>query len=178
MKYKCIGYAVLFVLFSAQANVYSQEQEEQEEQQSMTAFLQYEVQKNDPWGPLALNFLVGFGVGSFVQGDTTAGLLLAGGDVLGIGLLLAGWGIAVDAAARSDTDAAGTAGVVALAGWLTLTAARIGGIIAPFSYANSFNEKLKRDLGISVSDVSLIVPGGQLDGYGVRVTVKMEQASS
>jgi hypothetical protein len=58
-----------------------------------------------------------------------------------------------------------------------LSAARIAGLVIPFTYANGFNEKLRKDLGIAISDVSLIVPGvnGEADdGYGVNVTFTRE----
>ncbi len=129
------------------------------------AFLQYEMQKVDPWGPFALNLLLGLGIGSFVQGDTTGGLLVAGGEVVGAGLLIA-W--------LSNPE---SGNALLIGGVVLLSAARIAGLVIPFTYANGFNEKLRKDLGIAISDVSLIVPGvnGEADdGYGVNVTFTRE----
>ena len=107
----------------------------QEGDGSDRAFLRYEIEKVDPWGPFVLNLLLGLGIGSFVQGDTTGGLLVAGGEVVGIGLVIAGAG-------NPEGGSALAIGGVALLG-----AARIAGLIFPFTYANSFNENLRRDLG-------------------------------
>lgn len=52
-------------------------------QDSNRAFQRYEIEKIDPWGPFVLNLLLNFGIGSFVQGDTTGGLIVAGGQVIG-----------------------------------------------------------------------------------------------
>ncbi|WP_425532460.1 P13 family porin [Borrelia coriaceae] len=41
------------------------------------------MKKKDTLVPFLLNFLLGFGIDSFVQGDTTGGLFVLGFDVLG-----------------------------------------------------------------------------------------------
>ena len=48
-------------------------------QEANQAYQQYELRKVDPWGPFVLNLLLPFGIGSFVQGDTTGGCLSPGG---------------------------------------------------------------------------------------------------
>ena len=149
---RCMIIVVLAVALAQQ--VFAQDQEESSDR----AFLQYEIQKVDPWGPFALNLLLGLGIGSFVQGDITGGLLVAGGEVVGAGLLIAG-------ASSVVNDPEGAGGTMMVVGVGLLTAARIAGLVFPFTYANSFNEKLRRDLGINVS----IVPGD-----GVNVTFGIE----
>ena len=141
----------------------------------------YEQRKKGPWGPFVLNFLVGFGIGSFVQGDVTAGLLLAGGDLVGIGLVIAGAASVLAEIEYYDEgyplESASSGGTLILLGAGILSATRIAGLIVPFTYANSFNEKLRRELGINVTDVALIVPGVTGDkhgGYGLMVTMAME----
>ena len=154
------GLVVVLAVVSIQP-VFSQESGDTSDR----AFLQYEVQKMDPWGPFALNLLLGLGIGSFVQGDTTGGLLVAGGEVLGVGLMVAGYSSAV--------NDPGSGGTIVLVGAGLLVAARIAGLVFPFTYANSFNEKLRGDLGISVADVS-IVPGHDELGYGINVTFAID----
>ena len=107
-------------------------------------FLEYEASKADPWGPFVLNLLLGFGVGSFVQGDTTGGLMLVGAEAIGIGLVLAG-----------GVNFFGERQALVYGGFLLSGVARLAGIAFPFTYANAFNQKLRRDLGILVSSVSL-----------------------
>ncbi len=86
MKALGIWLAVAMVAISTQSA------SAQEGDGSDRAFLRYEIEKVDPWGPFVLNLLPGLGIGSFVQGDTTGGLLVAGGEVVGIGLVIAGAG--------------------------------------------------------------------------------------
>ena len=169
-----ISWAVLVVagLFSAQANLFTQQQEDQQQQPRADAFMQYEALKKDPWGPAALNFFLGFGIGSFVQGETTTGLILVGGSVVGVGLVIVGAVTAADAVKSGDVSG-GSGGVMMIAGYGLLVASQIYGAIAPFIHANSFNEKLRRDLGISITEVSLIAPDEKGE-YGVRVTATME----
>lgn len=149
---RCMIIVVLAVALAQQ--VFAQDQEESSDR----AFLQYEIQKVDPWGPFALNLLLGLGIGSFVQGDITGGLLVAGGEVVGAGLLIAG-------ASSVVNDPEGAGGTMMVVGVGLLTAARIAGLVFPFTYADAFNEKLRRNLGIDVS----IVPGD-----GVNVTFGIE----
>lgn len=131
----------LVVIITAQV-AYSQETD------SDRAYLQYEVQKVDPWGPFVLNLLLPFGIGSFVQGDTTGGLVVAGGQVAGAGLLLAGL--------TSEPS-----GAMALIGIGVYSAASIMGLVFPHTYANAANEKLRKNLGIA---------GVSWDERGVTVT--------
>ena len=158
VKHRAFGavLAGLIIVLAAQP-VLSQEEGESSDR----AYLQYEIRKSDPWGPFALNLLLGLGIGSFVQGDTTGGLLVAGGEVIGLGLLIAGYSASLQAI---ETSGSGGGGMV-IAGAALLGAARIAGLIFPFTYANSFNEKLRQDLGIDVA----VVPGD-----GLTVTIGIE----
>lgn len=98
--------------------------------------------EKSPWGPFALNFFLGFGIGSFVQGNTTAGLIQLAGDSVGILLYIS---VVSDAFSTSpdtfydDFDSAMTK--TAIAG-LVLVASRIYGLVTPFTTAKSYNDKL------------------------------------
>ncbi|EEF82872.1 outer membrane protein P13 [Borreliella burgdorferi WI91-23] len=52
--------------------------------------LVYETSKQDPIVPFLLNLFLGFGIGSFAQGDILGGSLILGFDAVGIGLILTG----------------------------------------------------------------------------------------
>ena len=123
-------------------------------------FLEYEVNKVDPWGPFALNLLGGFGLGSFVQGDTTTGVVLALADFVGAGLLLAGAFHQPDCAEMINDECVrdGT-NLLTLSGLAVAGLGRIIGMAAPFVHANAVNDQLRQDLGISVSEVSLSEQG-------------------
>ena len=107
-------------------------------------FLEYEASKVDSWGPFVLNLTLGFGVGSFVQGDSTGGAILLVGEAIGIGLALAG-----------GVNFFGERQALVYGGLVLVSVARLAGLAFPFTYANATSEKLRRDLGISVSSVSL-----------------------
>lgn len=107
------------------------------------AFLQYEMRKVDPWGPFVLNLLLPFGLGSHVQGDTTGGMVVTVGHLAGaLGILLA-YGTGLDPSGAVGTAAIGVS-----------VAASLVGLVLPFTYANAANEKLRQDLGLSVSGIS------------------------
>ena len=132
------------VLATTSAQVVSSQEANQDWER---AHLQYELQKVDPWGPFVLNLLLNFGIGSFVQGDTTGGLIVAGGQILGIGLIVAG-------VSSPDPYGSTTSTLVYVGAGLAVVTS-VAGYVFPFTYANAANEKLRRDLGISVSNVSL-----------------------
>ena len=127
------------------------------------AIHQYEVEKADAWGPFALNFLLAFGIGSFVQGDTTGGLIVASGEMVGMGMMIIG-------GSSVAQDPEGPGGITLVVGVGLLAAARVAGLVFPFTYAQAFNEQLRRDLGIAASDISLT----EIDRYGVNVAFTLE----
>ena len=164
---KALGIVLAVAMFA----ILTQTAFAQEEESSNRAFLQYEIQKVDPWGPFVLNLLLNFGIGSFVQGDTTGGLIVAGGQVLGIGLIVAG----VSASRTDDqygyttttTTTTTTSSALVYVGAGLAAAASIAGYVFPFTYANAANEKLRRDLGIAVANVSM-------NDQGLNIALQVE----
>ena len=125
----------------------------QEAKSDQEAYLQYEMLKVDPWGPFVLNLLLPFGIGSHVQGDTTGGSVVTVGHLAGaLGILLA-YGTELDPSGAVGTAAIGVSIVASLAA-----------IVMPFTYANAANEKLRQDLGLSVTGVPW-------DERGITVTL-------
>ena len=57
---------------------------------SVDKLLMYESSKKEPLIPFILNLILGFGIGSFAQGDIIGGLSLLGFDAIGVGLLAYG----------------------------------------------------------------------------------------
>ena len=155
MKHRMLRSALAgLVIVTAAQGAFSQE----DGQDSERAYQRYEIEKVDPWGPFVLNLLLNFGIGSFVQGDTTGGLVVAGGQVIGIALVV------VDLGRKQEVDEFGIAvpNTPTALTWVGLglaSAASIAGYVFPFTYANAANEKLRSELGISVSDVSLSEEG-------------------
>jgi hypothetical protein len=111
-------------------------------------FLEYEASKVDPWGPFVLNMVIPFGgIGSFVQGDTTGGMVVAGGQIAGITLVLAG-------------SSQGYPTTTSYVGYAIAGVATLAGLVLPFAYASSFNEELRE---ITVSSVALNEHGLNID---------------
>jgi hypothetical protein len=108
-------------------------------------FMLYQIHKKNPWEGLALNLLVGFGSGSFYQGDSTGGVWLLGGDILGVLLTSIGISVNVDTArsewsSNSMNGSQGTPAIVT--GIVLLSAVRIAGTVLPFIHSKNYNRKL------------------------------------
>jgi len=97
--------------------------------------------------------VVGAGVGSFIQGDTTGGLIALAGDIGGIGMAYIGTGIYANAIA-SDPNSTSGLGIMA-AGFVVIAGSRIFEIARPFWYANKYNSTLKDSLNY-IEGLSLI----------------------
>jgi hypothetical protein len=86
-----------------------------------------------------LNFILGFGIGSYVQGDTTGGTIGLCLDLSGLALVVSGAIIYANAVVTSE-DPFTTKGIVAyFAGGAMLLGSRIFQLVRPFTYANSFS---------------------------------------
>ncbi|QFP42423.1 P13 family porin (plasmid) [Borrelia miyamotoi] len=107
--------------------------------------LLYKVNKKDILAPFLLNFFFGFGIGSFVQGDITGGLLVLGSEILSLSLV--GCGIySLSQHTGTSTPTLGLS-LVSLGG-ITFFVTRIAEMIIPFTYASSYNRKLQEKLGM------------------------------
>ena len=137
--------------------------------------------ENNQFGlrPFLLNLLIGFGVGSFSQGDTKIGALQLVGDLVGDGLLIGGIIGMIGAANDDDVDEAASsaaiASVVCVIGGLITTAVAIPACIRPWFYAKTYNEKLEKALRLdeqnaSVSLLPVIEP--VRDRYGLAMQVR------
>ncbi|MBB6208160.1 P13 family porin [Borreliella lanei] len=131
--------------------------------------LVYETSKQDPIVPFLLNLFLGFGIGSFAQGDILGGSLILGFDAVGIGLILTGAYLDIKALDINAKKAAfqWTWGKgVMLAGVVTMAVTRLTEIILPFTFANSYNRKLKNSLNVA------------LGGFEPSFDIAMSQAST
>ncbi|WKC57630.1 P13 family porin [Borrelia sp. P9F1] len=116
---------------------------------SVSKLLVYETSKKDPLIPFFLNLFLGFGIGSFAQGDILGGLSILGFDALGAGLLAYGvysvGGVSkLEEGSEKEWPVLGIS-LIALGG-VTLAITRLVEIILPFTHASSYNAKLKQNL--------------------------------
>ncbi len=86
--------------------------------------------KSKPALPFVLNLMAGFGIGSWVQGDETGGVIGTVGGVLGLGMMY-----------TSDSSKPAGAAVF-LVSW-------IADLILPWTYASRYNSDLRYALGDS-----------------------------
>ncbi|HOV94197.1 MAG TPA: P13 family porin [Spirochaetales bacterium] len=93
----------------------------------------YSEYKKDQWVPFLVNFVLGAGIGSFIEGDTTGGAIALGSDVAGLACILVGAG---------SSDGVGLVTV----GYITLLSSRIFEIVRPFTYTAHYNSTLKQSL--------------------------------
>lgn len=128
-------------------------------------------------GPFFLNFFLGFGIGSFVQGNTKAGVSQLILNVSGCALEIVGAVLAINSRGEENTweywggglflpaskptfnagqFVAGYACVAAGAG-LNLGSG-ISGCITPWTYAAGYNKDLKRALRINESPWMTVTP--------------------
>ena len=115
----------------------------------------FESNKQSPAIPFVVNLLVGFGIGSFVQGDSTGGNISLVGDLVSIALVYTGYAQALNAAFNSASyDGTEGAGMM-LIGGIGLLATRVFELIRPFSFASDYNQKLSSAL-MSVSMIPVI----------------------
>ncbi len=115
----------------------------------------YDAHEEDLLAPLLLNGFLGFGIGSFYQGDIVGGAIGAGGNVIGVGLVLAGYIPVLTALSDDSISTAEFENVVTqylgfyLAGGAVFFVTKVFEIIRPVVYTNSFNNTLKESLGVS-----------------------------
>jgi hypothetical protein len=106
----------------------------------------FESNKQSSTLPFILNLLIGFGIGSYVQGDSTGGTIALAGDIVSLALLYGGYGQALSAAYNysSYTGTEGTGLMVV--GVIGMIATRVFELIRPFSFASDYNKKLSNAL--------------------------------
>ncbi len=137
----------------------------------------YDDTKKMPWLAFGLNTVVGFGIGSFVNGDKVGGRNQLVGEILGYSFLGLGYGLEIAAGIRaanyvSDSINSGSSsytnidttseilmatGVgLMVGGGIALTAYHIYGIVRAFTFTANYNEELQKSLGITSNQVTVV----------------------
>jgi hypothetical protein len=101
--------------------------------------------EDEPMVPFIVNVVAGLGIGSFIQGDVTGGIIGAGLDVAGIGLTVYGSMAIYMALLMDPTNLAysPTAITMSVVGYSVLLTSRVYQLIRPFSYSRRYNDDLR-----------------------------------
>ncbi|MGP1601196.1 P13 family porin [Treponema sp.] len=137
----------------------------------------YSSFEDKPLAPFLLNWLIGFGIGSFVQKDYLSGGLCLAADITSVGIGLTGvilWQKELFDASRNANQDLGslflmvfnaltmrTAMPFIIAGGVLSIASRVYGMIAPWVYGASYNKRLEQALRIGevrLSVAPLVMP--------------------
>jgi len=133
----------MFIPLSINSNYFSQNQEDTFIPWKLSQFSTGDARKAEQtkWLAFALNFFLGFGIGSFVQGDIDGGLI----SVLGTA---GGWALYIAGAVRMSSflyndyyyydsyDSMAGVGFL-IAGSVILIGTKIFDVVRPFAYANN-----------------------------------------
>ncbi|MGP1523707.1 MAG: P13 family porin, partial [Treponema sp.] len=131
----------------------------------------YSSFEDKPLAPFLLNWLIGFGIGSFVQKDYLSGGICIAAEITSFGLGIAGFIVwqkeVVDASLKAAQDLGSlflmvfnaltmrTAMPFIIAGGVLSIASRVYGMIAPWVYGASYNKRLEQALRIGETRLSL-----------------------
>ena len=131
----------------------------------------YSSFEDKPLDPFLLNWLIGFGIGSFVQKDYLSGGLCLAADITSVGIGLTGvilWQKELFDASRNANQDLGslflmvfnaltmrTAMPFIIAGGVLSIASRVYGMIAPWVYGASYNKRLEQALRIGDARLSV-----------------------
>lgn len=127
------------------------------------ALLYNEEKLKSPIMASALN-LIGFGIGSYIQGDTGSGIGLS--IIEGSGIVMLTSGIL-----KLRADQNSVSGVfLAIFGGIFFVTARIAGPIIPFYATSQYNQKLERAIYGNTLDIAL-VPGISNESEKMNVTL-------
>ena len=102
-------------------------------------YVLFQHNKKDGAYTCFINGFVGFGIGSFVQGDTTGGVISLVADLAGYAMFFMGY----EEANLSGSD---SARALYSSGLLIVAINKIFTCIRPFTYANGYNKRLSKAL--------------------------------
>lgn len=133
-------------------------------------FMLYGEYKKDQWVPFLVNFVVGGGIGSFIQGDKTGGTVALVGDIAGISAVVIG---ASSYASASYSDPYTTKGLGMMTfGYIALLGTRIFELVRPFTFTAKYNSTLKGAL--NYFDSVSFAPAIENGVAGLAVSYKIQ----
>lgn len=104
----------------------------------------YSMHEDSPTVPFLVNFLVGAGIGSFIQGDMKGGYTGLITDVVALGLYTVGYAQVLTAALDNEISEGGS--MLVLVGAGLMLGSKISQCIRPFTYSKEYNRRLNSSL--------------------------------
>ncbi len=138
-------------------------------------YMLYRDFKKDTLVPFLINFTLGLGVGSYMQGDMFGGTFGLVGDVLGATLLSIGLSIHtsnVDPQQMNNNRSNLGSDIMTISGAVVLAASRIYQLVRPFTHANKYNKVLKNALFNNTS-VAVVPYSEKGDNMGLAMVGKI-----
>ncbi|WPM06363.1 P13 family porin (plasmid) [Borreliella sinica] len=135
----------LILIFGLTIQIFATKDKQARIEKGIESFNKYDQERKNPIGPFLLNLFLPLGIGSFVQGN-----YIGGGSVLGFNLLGAIlWGTGIILNAR-ETQLTGS--ILIGVGASMVVASYATSLIIPFTFANWYNENLKKRLSAELAD--------------------------
>jgi len=135
--------------------------------------------KRGAGGYAALDFFVGFGFGSYIQGDKVGGITQSAMDLLGWGLMFTGISLIDEEEAcgeEGDKDCPFLGGTIYLLSGIGISiASRVCSWIFPFSYQKKYNRTLDAALNsnkVSYSIDPLLIPKEGVPAAGLAFNLR------
>ncbi len=104
----------------------------------------YAMHEDSPTVPFLVNFLVGAGIGSFIQGDMKGGYTGLITDIVALGMYSVGYVQVFTAALDNEISEGGS--MLVLLGAGVMLGSKIYQSIRPFSYSKEYNRRLNSSL--------------------------------
>jgi len=135
----------------------------------MERFTLYSHFEKDGRLPFVMNLAIGFGLGSFIQGDTAGAVIALAGDVVGVALPLLGYACLMQDYYGYWDFPYGYE--LMYAGYAVIGITRIFESIRPFSYARRYNTTLRKSLRYGDGPSLSLIPS--LNTKGVILAIRL-----
>ena len=103
--------------------------------------------------PLLLNIFLGFGIGSYVEGDSAGGTTALIGELLSLVVYTSGYVSAYSAVLNNDSAGITRGTLWTIAGLMGLLGFRVYEIVRPITYTNEYNRQLTEGLQFGIVPV-------------------------
>ncbi|MDH4263795.1 MAG: P13 family porin [Spirochaetia bacterium] len=134
----------------------------------------FSVMEKEPIKPFLINALIGYGLGSFTQGDRPGGKTALYGELGSIGAIILGGTSVVLGSVSYIIPLTVFGGIFLTGGIIGLVVFKVYEMIRPFFYSDSFNTQLRESLRLAftVKPYIYLAQNGEPQTYGVELSGK------